>query len=190
MGIRSFLAFEPPPEIREQIGNVSRELKTSALPVRWVNTENMHLTILFLGNLDEDTIQGLKETATVVAKQFPALTIRLNGIGVFPHVRRPRVIWAGLDGDTERLSDLRDRLQKELKGLGLQQEKRPLRAHLTLGRFKGRMEKDEELKWILDKYHNLSSGPWYLNELILFRSDLKPQGPIYTKMAVCPLRNV
>ena len=188
MGIRSFLAFELSPEIKEQIGAVSRELKKSSLPVRWVKVENIHLTIIFIGSVNEDAIHDIKEKAHMVVDKFSIFKTRLSGVGVFPDFRRPRVIWIGLNGEIERLSRFRDELQRELKVVGLKEEKRPFRPHLTIGRFKGRLNRDGELKWILDKYHDISSDPHYLNELILFKSDLKPGGPVYTKMAVWPLR--
>jgi 2'-5' RNA ligase len=188
MGIRLFLAFELPPTIREQIGTVSRELKKSTLPVRWVKVENIHLTIVFIGSVNEDTIDDIKEKVHGVVKSSFVFKTRLNGVGVFPNLRRPRVIWVGLNGETERLSRFRDELQAELKVLGIREERRPFRPHLTIGRFKGIVDRDEELKWILDKYHDIRTDLHYLNELILFKSDLKPDGPIYTKMAVWPLR--
>ena len=187
MAIRSFLAFELPSEIREQIAKISRELQQSSLPVRWVKTENIHLTIIFLGSVSEDTIDDIKEKSGAVVERFSAIKIRLNGIGVFPNWRRPRVFWVGLDGEIESLSNLRNELQTELKALGFKPEKRPFRPHLTLGRFKSSLERDEELKWILDRFHDTNSNPHYLNELILFKSDLKPGGPVYTKMAAWPL---
>jgi len=188
MGIRSFLAFELPVEIREQIRVISKELKKTALPVRWVKADNIHLTILFLGSVDEDTIDDIEEKANLVVKGFSAFRIRLNAVGVFPHWRRPRVIWIGLNGDIGRLSDLRDELQEELKALGFMPEKRPFRAHLTLGRFKGPIDRDEDMKWILDRYRDINSDLYQLNEFILYKSDLKPDGPVYTKMATWPLR--
>jgi 2'-5' RNA ligase len=188
MGIRSFLAFELPSEIRGQIEKISRELEQSSLPVRWVKTQNIHLTMIFLGSVSEDTIDDIKEKCGAVAERFSAIKIRLNGIGVFPNWRRPRVFWIGLDGEIESLSNLRNELQVELKALGFKPEKRPFRPHLTLGRFKSSLERDEELKWILDRFHDINSNLNYLNQLILFKSDLKPSGPVYTKMAAWPLR--
>jgi 2'-5' RNA ligase len=183
MGIRSFLAFELPPEIREKIGEVSIELQKLTLPVRWVKVTNIHLTIIFLGYVDEDKIDDIKEKVNLVVKRFSIFKTRLNDIGVFPNWRKPRVIWIGLGGEIERLSTLREELQTGLKVLGFKPEKRPFAPHLTIGRFKGLLDRDEELKSILDRYHDLSGDLQYLNELVLFKSDLKPDGPVYTKMA-------
>ncbi len=188
MGIRSFLAFELPPEIREKIGAVSRELQKTRMPVRWVKVENIHLTMIFLGSVNEDAIDEIKEKVHLVVNRFSTIRTRLNGVGVFPHWRKPRVIWVGLNGEIETLSNLRDQLQSELKVLGLREEKRPFRPHLTIGRFKDRADRDEELKSILDRHHDITSNLHHLNELILFKSDLKPDGPVYTRMATWPLR--
>ncbi len=188
MGIRSFLAFELPPEIREKIGEVSIELQKLTLPVRWVKVTNIHLTIIFLGYVDEDKIDDIKEKVNLVVQRFSIFKTRLNGIGVFPNWRKPRVIWIGLGEEIERLSNLREELQTELKVLGFKPEKRPFAPHLTIGRFKGLVDRDEELKSILDRYHDLSGDLQYLNELVLFKSDLKPDGPVYTKMATWQLR--
>jgi 2'-5' RNA ligase len=188
MGIRSFLAFELPVEIREQIKVISKELKKTALPVRWVKVDNIHLTILFLGSVDEDTIGDIEEKVNVVVKGFSAFKTKLNAVGAFPHWKRPRVIWIGLNGDIGRLSNLRNKLLEELKVLGFMPEKRPFRPHLTLGRFKGPIDRGEDMKWILDRYRDINSDLYQLNELILYKSDLKPDGPVYTKMATWPLR--
>ena len=187
MGIRSFLAFELPVEIKEQIGTISRELKKMALPVRWVAIDNIHLTIVFLGSVDEDIIGDIEERVNTVVKGFSAFKTKLNKVGAFPHWKRPRVIWIGLNGDIGRLSNLRNELQEELKVLGFMPEKRPFRPHLTLGRFKGPINRDEDIKWICDRYRDIDSDLYQLNELILYKSDLKPDGPVYTKMATWPL---
>jgi 2'-5' RNA ligase len=187
MGIRSFLAFELPREIREQIGAVSKELQKTRMPVRWVKVENIHLTIVFLGSVNEDTIGDIKQKVQLAVKGFSTIKTRLKGVGVFPNRRSPRVIWVGLNGEIEKLSTLRDGLQAELKALGFKPEKRPFRPHLTMGRFKGIVDRDGKLKWVLDRYHDIASDFRYLNELVLFKSDLKPDGPVYTKMAAWPL---
>ncbi len=188
MGIRSFLAFELPLRIKEQVGEISKELQQSRLPVRWVKVENIHLTIVFLGSVTEETIAGVMLKAGPIAERFSAFQIRLNSVGAFPNWRRPRVLWIGLDGEIGGLSGLRDELQAALEEFGFKRENRPFRPHLTLGRFKGALNRVEELKWILDRFHDISSDDDYLKELVLFKSDLRPAGPIYTKMAVWPLR--
>jgi 2'-5' RNA ligase len=188
MGIRSFLAFELPPEIREQIRAISTELRKTALPVRWVKVENIHLTILFLGSVDEDMIGAIQEKVNVVIHGFSPCGTKLDTVGAFPHWRRPRVIWIGLNGDIERLSDLRNDLQEELKPLGFVPEKRPFQPHLTLGRVKKSLGRDDDITWIYERYRDIDSKLCLLNELILYKSELRPDGPVYTKMATWPLK--
>ena len=188
MGIRSFLAFELPLRIKEQVGEISKELQQSRLPVRWVKVENIHLTVVFLGSVPKETMAAVKQKAGSIADKFSAFKIRLNRVGVFPNSRRPRVLWIGLDGEIGGLSDLRDQLQAQLEELGFKPENRPFRPHLTLGRFKGTLNRGEELKWILDRFRDINSDDEYLKELVLFKSDLRPAGPIYTKMAAWPLK--
>jgi len=188
MGIRSFLAFELPLRIKERVGQISNELRQSRLPVRWVKVDNIHLTIVFLGSVTEETIAGVKLKAGSITERFSAFPIRLNGVGAFPNLRRPRVLWMGLDGEIEGLSDLRDELQEALVEFGFKPENRPFRPHLTLGRFKDTVNRDEELKWILDRFHDITTDDDYLKELVFFKSELRPAGPIYTKMAAWPLK--
>ena len=188
MGIRSFLAFELPLRIKDRVGEISKELQQSRLPVRWVKVENIHLTIVFLGSVAEETIADIKLKVGSTAERFSAFQIKLNGVGVFPNWRRPRVFWIGLNGEIGGLSGLRDELQAGLEEFGFKPENRPFRPHLTLGRFKGTVNRGEELKWILDRFHDISSDDDYLKELVFFKSDLRPAGPIYTKMAVWPLK--
>ena len=97
-------------------------------------------------------------------------------------------MWAGLNGDIEKLSRLRNTLNDELGLLGFKAEKRPYRPHLTLGRFKGPVKRNEDLRLIIDTYQDMVSEVYELNELVLFKSDLKPDGRVYTKMAAWPLK--
>jgi 2'-5' RNA ligase len=182
MGIRSFLAFELAPDIKKQIEGISKELKKSNLPVRWVKPENIHLTLIFLGDVEENLIEAVKEKVNEVVREMTSFKVRLKGAGVFPSLKRPRVVWVGLDGDIDRLSDLRDNLQLKLNALGFIPERRPFKPHLTLGRFKGRTSGEHGLKNILERYYETKSDIYCLKEFILFKSDLKPSGAEYTKI--------
>lgn len=187
MGIRSFLAFELAPDIKTQIETLSEELKDSNLPVRWVKPENIHLTLIFFGDVEENVIEDIKEKVNEAVKGMASVKIRLKGVGVFPNLKRPRVVWVGLGGDIDRLSDLRDNLQSKLNALGFIPERRPFKPHLTLGRFKGRTSGTYEIKNILERYYETKSDICYLKEFILFKSDLKPNGAEYTKICTWTL---
>ncbi len=187
MEIRSFLAFELPQDIRKVVVQVSGELRKSPLDVRWVKPKNIHLTVVFLGNIREDEIPSLRDAAEKVCLSFDPFSVSLKGVGCFPNRRKPRVLWVGLDGDIERMGSLRDSLQESLRPFGVKQEKRAFRPHLTLGRFRRIGKALKHLEALIAEHESLTTPECPLNELILFRSDLKPSGAVYSKIAAFPL---
>lgn len=186
MAIRSFLAFELPPDIKSTVSRVSGEIKRSTLNVRWVNVKNIHLTMVFMGNIRSEDLPAIKDSIDKICRQYGPFDISLNGMGIFPN-RRPRVLWLGLDGDLEMMSPFRDDLQGRLEPFGIKAEKRRFRPHLTLGRFRKPGRTDSQLGDLLEKYRDLTTRHCRLEELILFKSDLKPGGAVYTKLGSWPL---
>ena len=213
MEIRSFLAFELPPEIKRVVARVSGELRKSALDVKWVKAENIHLTVVFMGNTKMDDVPAIGDEIRKISLRYGPFDISLKGIGSFPNRRNPRVLWLGLHGDLDRISDFRDTLQQHLKPFGVREEKRRFNPHLTLGRFRRPQKGDfksrlpssgppasqaralragarvweGELDDLFLKYSDLTSPISSLKELVLFRSDLKPGGAEYTKLNAWPL---
>jgi 2'-5' RNA ligase len=190
MGIRSFLAFELPEEIKAIVTRVSGEIRKSSLEVRWVRPEFIHLTVVFMGDIESEQIAPIGESVSAVCSQHSPFTISLKPMGCFPNTRNRRVIWLGIEGDLERMSRFRDDLQHALSPFGIKEEERAFRPHLTLGRFKKPSKRQTELDQLLAKYKELSSPARTLSELVLFRSDLKPGGAVYTKMVSWPLSGV
>lgn len=182
MDIRSFLAFEQPEEIKGIIEEISGALSKSNLDVRWVKTGNIHLTIVFLGSVPAEDLDAMEPLLSNSCSEFAPFSISLKGLGCFPNPRSPRVIWVGLQGDIERMGGFRDSLQARLAPFGIKEEKRPFRAHLTLGRFNRFRKTDRELDHYLEKYSDVSSPVCSLGELVLFKSDLRRGGSIYTKL--------
>ena len=187
MKIRSFLAFELPLEIEAVVTRVSDELKQSPLDAKWVKSGNIHLTVVFMGDIETDEIPAIKEAVGKVCLTYGAFDISLKGLGCFPHSRKPRVIWAGLDGDLERMSPFRDSLQERLIPFGIKEEKRRSKPHLTLGRFRKPKRMNSEELELLSRYRDVTSPAHSLTELVLFRSELKPGGARYTRLGVWPL---
>ena len=187
MGIRCFLAFELPEDIKAIVTRVSGEIGKSALDVRWVRPEFIHVTVVFLGDIESEQVALMGEALRVVCLNHSPFTISLKPMGCFPNSRNPRVVWLGIDGDLDRMSRFRDDLQQALLPFGIKEEERAFRPHLTLGRFKKPGKRPMELEQLLAKYRDLSSPACALGELVLFRSDLKPGGAVYTKMASWPL---
>jgi 2'-5' RNA ligase len=187
MGIRSFLAFELPQDIKQIVTRVSGETRKSSLDVRWVRPEFIHLTVVFMGDIESEQIPPMGESLSAVCSHHSPFRISLKPMGCFPNSRNPRVIWLGIDGDLDRMSRFRDDLQRALSSFGIKEEDRAFRPHLTLGRFKKPGKRQMELEQLLATYRDLSSPACTLSELVLFRSDLKPGGAMYTKILSWPL---
>ena len=187
MEIRSFLAFELPTDIMSVILRVSKDLRKTTLDVRWVKELNMHLTMIFLGDIRTEDIEPVKEACKKICGSYGPFSVSLNGMGCFPHSRSPRVLWIGLEGDMARLTEFRNTLQKPLAPFGVREEKRPFRPHLTLGRFRKSRNMGGVLEDILKKHQDVKSPECVLDRLTFFKSTLKPGGAAYTKLASWPV---
>ena len=187
MAIRSFLAFELPHDVREKVTKISGEVKITGLNARWIKPGNIHLTVIFMGNMDEKDIPDIISAIDNVTCGYKTFDISLGGMGLFPDIRRPRVIWLGLNGDIDRLSSLRDDLQKPLESFGIKQEKRPFKPHLTLGRFRKPVKDRALLKKVIEEYRDIREPEGKLQELVLFKSELNPGGAVYTLIHSWPL---
>lgn len=186
--IRAFFAISLPLEFKEEIARLQDILKKTRAEVKWVRPESVHLTLKFLGQVAEDIIDPLAEAASVKASQTQALTLTLNGTGVFPGPRRPRVAWLGLAGDVGRIIDLQRGLEESAEKFGFAREKRTFSPHLTLGRIRS----SKGIKEFITELDRLDPQPleFMASEVVLFRSELKPTGAIYTPLKKIPLSGV
>lgn len=166
---------------------VSGDLRKTPLDVRWVRETNIHLTMIFLGDIRTEDIESIKEIPGEICEGHGPFAISMSGMGCFPNSRNPRVLWLGLKGDLERLSGFRDDLQRPLTTFGVKEEKRPFRPHLTLGRFRKSGKARGLLEGLLKQYQGIESPECFLDRLTLFKSTLKPGGAVYTKLASWPL---
>lgn len=187
MAIRSFLAFELPVDIKRIIMAVSEDVRQLPLNVRWLNVKNIHLTIVFMGDVQEEQIKPIQDIVKDVCQGYGPFSIAIKGIGIFGSRRNPRVLWIGLDGAIDRMGYFRDDLQKGLRPFGIKEEKRRFKPHLTLGRFRKGARTGTHLDDLLSKYHDLTSPECIIEELVLFKSDLKPGGAVYSKLNGWPL---
>ena len=187
MEIRSFLAFELPEEIKVIVSKVSGGMRRFPLDVKWIKVDNIHLTVVFMGNISTDNLGEMGEGIHRVCRRYGHFSIALKGAGVFSSRRNPRVLWVGLDGDIERMSYFRDAIQKHLSPFGIREEKRRFNPHLTLGRFRKGVRPGFHLDELLSRYQDLTTGECALEELVLFKSDLRPGGAVYTKVNTWPL---
>lgn len=186
--IRSFLAIELPKTILKKIEEVQRDLKSTHGDVRWVNSEKIHLTLKFFGNIEELRIDPIFKTIEEVIRNTPPFSLKVRGVGAFPHLKNPRVIWMGLVDGRETLISFQKQIDTLLKDIGFQPEDRPFHPHLTLGRMKSSRGK-EELVGRMEKFKEEEFGTFQVERVVLFKSDLKPTGPIYTPLKEMKLGN-
>ena len=178
---RAFIAIDLPASIRSSLAEAQEILKSFGFRVKWVRPQNIHLTLKFLGNIDPDNIDKIVAAMTLAAKDFTGVSLVVKEIGVFPDIRRPRVIWAGLNGQPEILENLQQTLDSHLADLGFPKETRPFKGHLTLGRVKGKIG-SARMKTAIDKLKGFESQSFEINDIILFKSELRPTGVVYSKV--------
>lgn len=179
--IRSFVAIELTQETREKLVIIQEQIKQSQAKVRWVNPNGIHLTLKFLGNIHPAQADEIAETAAREVENEPPLTLRPSGLGAFPSLNNPRVIWVGIQGEVERLRNIQTCLESTLERLGFGREQRPFRPHLTLGRLKDRRRK-QRLVHAIDTLQLPEFNSFDVTEIILYKSELRPTGAIYTKL--------
>lgn len=179
--IRTFIALELPPAVTSLLQKAQQELKRLKIRARWVRPENIHLTLKFLGDINPDHIDKIGVAMVGAAIESPPVTLTVRGIGVFPGIKRPRVIWMGLGGDIRSLLALQSRLEQELAGAEFPKGKRSFKAHLTLGRIKQAVN-PAVIRQMISEYASLQSDEFTCDQVFLFKSDLKPSGAVYSKL--------
>jgi 2'-5' RNA ligase len=189
MTIRSFIAIELSTEARTALTELQNRLKgiVPSNTVRWAAPQNVHLTLHFWGDVavpDIEKITNALDAAAVVSQPF---SLTLGGLGCFPNLRRPRIVWVGILGDTPALGELRRDLGEKLKVIDFTPETRPYSPHLTIGRVKKRIPARHlsQLGEMLEREQaNVGQlADLRVTEISLIKSELKPTGPVYTQLS-------
>ena len=170
--MRTFLAVEVPEAIRRVVYDFGEIEAKRELPIKWVAFENLHITLKFLGEIDEGLRCDMMPIITGVCEKHHPFQIVLSGLGCFPNPRNPRVLWVGVEQGGEELCRLAADLEGSMARLGFKQEKR-FHPHLTIGRIK----KPCKVEHILAK--NVVTDAFGVDSVVLFKSTLKPDGPVY-----------
>jgi 2'-5' RNA ligase len=179
--IRSFLAIELPRPILRKIEEVQGDLRLTHADVRWVNPEKIHLTLKFFGNIEESRVDPIFKSIEKTVRNTLPFSLKVRGVGAFPQMKNPRVIWMGLVEERETLSSLQKQIESQLEKIGFQPEDRSFHPHLTLGRMRSSRGKGD-LVGKIEKYKEEDFGDLQVERVVLFKSDLKPTGPIYTSL--------
>ncbi|MBW8011872.1 MAG: RNA 2',3'-cyclic phosphodiesterase [Chloroflexi bacterium] len=187
--LRAFIATELPDEFHEKLEHVSRNLQAhlKGLPLRWVPVENIHLTLKFLGDVSEASLEMVFEILKTHAGSQQPFDISIGGLGVYPNMKHPRVAWVGVEAPDE-LEIFQRRIDTETARLGYAPDKRTYSAHLTVGRVSRSANSDNirMISQVLQKEKVGFLGVAHISEICLFRSELKPGGAVYTRLFSTP----
>lgn len=191
-GIRCFLALELSPEVRAKLADLLSRLQkgavfTGAHPT-WVKPENIHLTLHFLGKIEPEAIEAMKPRLDAVAARHDPPSFDVRMLGCFPNEKMPKVLWIGLSKPDRSLFNLHEALMPVISKAGAKVDTRPFHPHLTLGRIKS-MRGLRGLMDLIGSHRRFEAGACRPTELILFRSDLHPDGAIYTPLHRSPLKS-
>jgi 2'-5' RNA ligase len=186
--IRAFLAIEPADNILQALSTLQEKLKREVSGrISWTKPQGQHLTLKFFGDISAEDVKNICSAVENRIASVSFLNLKIEKLGVFPDERRPRVIWCGVAGDLEKLSELQKQLDSDFASIGFPIEDRSFRAHLTLGRIK-ESQGLTKISEALTKHDAFVAGVFECRELILFQSKLLPQGAVYTKLAEFKLK--
>ncbi len=181
--IRAFIAIKIPEDIQDKLGAIQQKLQQSAVHVSWVRSGNIHLTLKFLGNIQEDRIPKILSSLEESVKTSSPFQLQVGYAGAFPNIRYPRVIWIGVtDDENGSLKTLQKELESRLAKLGFKKEKGRFQPHLTLGRVRSQKNRGNLLRAV-ESIVNIWVGEIPVDTVYLIRSELKPTGAEYTDIA-------
>ena len=189
--LRTFIAVEIPHEIQQAIFKATSNVRQAMGPViRWVPPENMHLTLKFLGDVSPSSVELLTQMLQAEADSSRCFEIRICGLGSFPSLKRPRILYIGIQAPPG-LEALHHGVESASRRLGYESEDRPFSPHLTVGRVRQDASSSEQqkIRQSLENIHIDLLGTARVDSVHLFKSDLKSSGPVYTKLFSAPFKN-
>jgi len=184
--LRTFVALNIPEEVREEVEPVQKRLSASGTPLRAVSPANMHVTLKFIGDWEENRLMEVCEAVARGASSVEPFELRFRGIGAFPHLRKPRVVTLACESDPpDALQRLHAALERELEALGIPNDGRVFRPHITLARVKGAPGPD--LRDAILQFGTFEAGSGRLDEVVVYLSEPAPGGPVYTRVGAAPV---
>jgi 2'-5' RNA ligase len=188
--VRCFVAIELPEEIKAALSRIQAELKSgSQSPVKWVDPYSIHLTLKFLGNVNQGMTSQIAEAISEGAGGASPFHLGIKGLGVFPNPRRVQVIWVGIGGEVEKIIQLQKGIEAALERLGFAPEGRAFTPHLTLGRVREHASPDERqrLGELIASTKSEAEYTFNVNSVSLMRSQLTREGAIYSQLSSAKL---
>ena len=185
--IRVFIAIAVPPSVQDAVEELQERVKESRVPIRWVKPSHLHLTLKFLGNVNEEQIENIKESLIKAAREVNTFSLKASEIGVFPNINYPRVLWLGFEDESGQVHKLEKNIEFNLQKVGFKPEDRKFKPHLTIGRVKSLKGKTDIIRMVHNE-KNISCDDFFVESFKLIKSDLKPFGPEYTVLHTFDLK--
>jgi 2'-5' RNA ligase len=179
--MRTFIAIELPQEVRDALSRLQNQLKSSGADVKWVAPENIHLTLKFIGDIDDIKLDKIIRIIEDIAKNKNSFYIHLCSIGAFPKLSYPKVIWAGIDKGDSETKEIAKELEERIEKAGIPKEDRPFSSHITIGRLRSYLNREklvQNLENVMREFQT-ENLEFNVTEITLFKSTLTPKGPIY-----------
>ena len=181
--LRTFVAVETSDPVHRRAVELIRAVDVAEADVKWVQPQNMHLTLKFLDEVPLVEIPRVSEMVAQAAAGSEPFELEIRGAGAFPSAGRPRTVWLGAVDGAEPLRTLQKMLEKSLAKLGFRKEPRRFEPHLTIGRVRGGGPGVVELGRRLKEHADFAAGRFMVTELVVFSSQLTPSGPIYEALS-------
>ena len=185
--MRLFIAIELPSEIKQGIAKVQEQLRETGANAGWTRPEGIHLTLKFLGEVEESRIDEIRKALIAAVGSNNKLSLSIAGAGAFPNEKNPRVLWIGVTGDVEKLGSLQAAVENAMTGLGFEREGRRFSPHLTLARIKFLKPRDNWQQKI-ESIRNVKLGEFEAGHISMMKSELKREGVVYTEVGRVELK--
>jgi 2'-5' RNA ligase len=186
--VRTFVAVEIPLEVKEHARRLIEALRGTPAKVKWVGPDAMHWTLKFLGDVDMLETPKICQAVARAVEPMAPFDVEARGAGAFPDLRRPRTVWIGMGQGSEPMVDMHDRIERELAGLGYRPEGRRFRPHLTIGRVRNSPQGIEELGRLIQEHADFETGLSTVYEVVVFASELGPDGPTHEPLGHAELK--
>lgn len=178
--VRIFLSIPIEGDVKNKLIEMKQILNAASLPIKYVEDENLHINLKFIGETSSEKIDMLKDCFSKYSQQFSSFSLEIKKMGLFPDPRRPRVIWAGITPE-KALFKLQQQIEDDCASIGLEKEKRRYKPHITLGRVKSAKNKDQLLQ-LANSFENKFFGTLSVNTFHIVKSVLTPSGPQYSSL--------
>jgi len=185
--MRTFIAVGISSEARERIAQIQAEFRSVGPDVKWVEPENLHITLKFLGEVEKERLLEVIEKTKLGVGEISNFKVHLSGLGTFPSVKSPRIVWVGVSQGKDELRRLSEGIEENLSHLGFPKEKRGFSAHLTIGRVRSPKGKEKLVKKI-EELEATDVGEFPVDKVLVMESQLSSKGPTYRIIEVVNLR--